>query len=1025
MNEDMVNDTVDHQDTPLDDADSGASDGSTEASAKATKKKAKKKVAKKATTKKTAKKAVTKKPAAKKTAAKKTTKKAAATAATKKTTKKVAAQATTKKTAKKAAAKKTARETTSKKSASKKASAKSAASDRGLAGLFAAEATTETTEPIEADESTVLEPDEADVDTGVDTEVDDELDATSPEVDDSSDDSEDSDEDGSKPVKRKRSRRRRGKGGDGDAKSGDAPKAPKPKTPSVKAEMLVDYVPGEDCRIAVVEDGKLEEFYSEPTTAVSRVGNIYVGKVTNVESQIQAAFVDFGLEEAGFLHLSDLHPKYFPGADDDETERVGKKTPRRDRPPIQKCLKRGDRITVQVLKEGVGTKGPTLTSYLSIPGRYLVMMPDMDRVGVSRKVDDEDTRKKMRRILDALDLPDGFGFIVRTAGLDREQVEVERDLAYLKRLWADMERRRKKGGGPRLLYSESDLLVRTLRDQLGESISRVVINNEHALKRAHGFIKIVNPEASGGPNMGLYDGKTPIFHAFGVEEQVALMHAREVPLPSGGRLVIDQTEALVAIDVNSGKSRAARDAETNAYQTNLEAADEICRQLRLRDQGGLVICDLIDMRFASHRKSIEQRFRDRLDRDRARSTILPISDFGLLEMTRQRMRASYEQAHFRVCPLCNGRGLIQRSESVASEALRELASLLDHDRVGKVELVVSSQVAAALLSNKRMGLGRIERAFGKKVDVRISDGMGAGRYTLYAYDAGGADIDIERLPKKKNKPSVVDWKDTGLVDDEDGPGQEAPDALGHDPAAEAQAHEEAERAEADAHDEAESARLADVPLPGSESEDDEGGGKKKRRRRRRRRRSSQDADGQNDGQGEDRAEDESDEAASPPADDDAESAGESAGDESSESPESGDDTEEGGKKKRRRRRRRRRKSGDEETGDAPRDASDETEEPAAASDEDDAPAKPKRRRRRRPAGEKGPGEETVAPPASKPAAKTDPKPRSKAKPKPKAEAEPSEETPVAEVKPRRRRSLYGAGRRVLSASERARISEEG
>src|SRR6185295_3106748 len=224
-----------------------------------------------------------------------------------------------------------------------------------------------------------------------------------------------------------------------------------------KTQMLINYVPGEECRVAVVEDGKLEEFHAERASNISRVGNIYVGRVTNVEPAIQAAFIDFGIEHHGFLHVSDIHPRYFPGEDEGTPERVGRKTPRRERPPIQKCFRRGDEIVVQVLKEGVGTKGPTLTSYLSIPGRFLVMMPQMDKVGVSRKVEDEETRRQMREILDQLELPEGFGFIVRTAGLDRNKTELKRDLAYLQRLWKDMEKRWNTGKGPRLLSTESDL----------------------------------------------------------------------------------------------------------------------------------------------------------------------------------------------------------------------------------------------------------------------------------------------------------------------------------------------------------------------------------------------------------------------------------------------------------------------------------------------------------------------------------------------------------------------------------------
>lgn len=529
------------------------------------------------------------------------------------------------------------------------------------------------------------------------------------------------------------------------------------------SQMLINYVPGEECRVAIVEDGKLEELFVERHAQASRVGNIYVGRVVNVEPAIQAAFVDFGVEDNGFLHVTDLHPRYFPGEDDDTTERVGFKTPRRERPPIQAALRRGDEVIVQVLKEGVGTKGPTVTSYLSIPGRFLVMMPGMDKVGVSRKVEDEDQRRQMRDILDQLDLPEGFGFILRTAGFQRTKAELKRDLAYLQRLWKDMDKRLRAGGKPRLLYSESDLLVRSLRDMLSNEISEVIIDSDVALKRASRFMKIVAPR--GTTKLFHFPSTTPIFHAFGIEQQISLIHAREVPLPSGGRLVIDQTEALVAIDVNSGKSRDARDAEANAYQTNLEAVDEICRQLRLRDMGGIVVNDLIDMRHASHRKEIENRFMERLKRDRAKSTVTGISEFGILEMTRQRMRPSHESTHFTDCPTCRGRGLLQRPDSVAGDALRDLAAILDLANVHKVEMAVGPRVAGELLSAKRALLGRIERTFGKHVDVRVSESVAVDRVSFYAYDLAGADVDVTNLPMPKGQKNLVAWDDPGASAD--------------------------------------------------------------------------------------------------------------------------------------------------------------------------------------------------------------------------------------------------------------------
>ena len=354
--------------------------------------------------------------------------------------------------------------------------------------------------------------------------------------------------------------------------------------------MIVNDDPGVETRIAILEEGRLEELYTERTKAATGVGNIYKGRVTNVESSIQAAFIEYGGMQSGFLHVTDLHPKHFPGKE--LSERVGKKIAKHNRPPIQKCLKRGDEILVQVLKEGIGTKGPTLTSYLSIPGRLSVMMPYMDKVGLSRKIEDEDQRIEMRKVLDSLNLPKGFGFILRTAGLGKNKAEIKRDIAYLIRLWKKIEKRIKTVGAPCQLYNESDLLVRTIRDVLRPSTGAIIVDSESSHQRITSFLKIAAPRAS--RKIIQYTEASPIFHAFDIERQIDQVHSREVHLPSGGRLVIDQTEALVAIDVNSGKSRDAKNSESNALHTNLEAADEICRQLRLRDLGGIVINDLID-----------------------------------------------------------------------------------------------------------------------------------------------------------------------------------------------------------------------------------------------------------------------------------------------------------------------------------------------------------------------------------------------------------------------------------------------
>ena len=522
------------------------------------------------------------------------------------------------------------------------------------------------------------------------------------------------------------------------------------KKQEAKEIMIVHDDPGIETRIAILENGRLEELYTERTKTATGVGNIYKGRVTNVESAIQAAFIEYGGVQRGFLHVTDLHPKYFPGKE--TSERVGKKIAKHKRPPIQKCLKKGDEILVQVLKEGIGTKGPTLTSYLSIPGRLSVMMPYMNKVGVSRKIEDDDQRKKMRKVLDALNLPEGFGFILRTAALGKTKADVKRDVAYLIRLWKMIETRIKSVGAPCQLYNESDLLVRTIRDILRPSINVIVVDSESSHERISSFLKIAAPRSS--RKIIQYRGTSPIFHAFEIERQIEEVHSREVDLPSGGRLVIDQTEALVAIDVNSGKSRNAKNSESNALNTNLEAADEICRQLRLRDLGGIVINDLIDMGYASNRKKVEQRFQDNMERDRARSTLLPISRFGLLEMTRQRIRPSVLDSHYVDCSHCDGRGNVKTTLEVAADATRHCGWLLHHDKVSRVELTCSPAVGTYLLSNKRGELNEYESRSKKRIVVRISEELAKDRLMYYAYDDRGADIDVESLAASES-PTIA------------------------------------------------------------------------------------------------------------------------------------------------------------------------------------------------------------------------------------------------------------------------------
>jgi ribonuclease E len=506
--------------------------------------------------------------------------------------------------------------------------------------------------------------------------------------------------------------------------------------------MLINNVPGEECRIAIIEDGKLEELYHERTSIESHVGSIFKGKVVNVEPAIQAAFIDFGLERNGFLHVTDLHPRYFPGQHKEETERVGHKTPHRERPPIQRCLKRGQEILVQVIKEGLGTKGPTVTSYLSIPGRFLVMMPAMERLGVSRKVDDDDARRAMRKILDELNPPEEFGFIIRTAGIGRPKLDLKRDLAYLVRLWKNLEKRMAQPGVGEL-YTESDLMIRTIRDVYSTDIDRIIVDEPTAAKRASDFLAIASPRAKS--NVLYYEDPVPLFHRFNVEAQIETIHARRVPLPGGGSLVIDSTEALVAIDVNSGKMRNSGDAETTAYRTNAEACDEVCRQLRLRDLGGVVVIDLIDMRSSQKRRAIEQRFRDNLKRDRARTKPLPISQFGILEMTRQRMRPALTKSVYNDCHYCHGEGTVKNIDSVVMDVMRRLSLMVGRKEVEKLAVTVSPDVAFPLLNRKRAELVALEQKYNTPIQVRVNPSGGVDFIELLPMDERGNALTIDAM----------------------------------------------------------------------------------------------------------------------------------------------------------------------------------------------------------------------------------------------------------------------------------------
>jgi ribonuclease E len=504
-----------------------------------------------------------------------------------------------------------------------------------------------------------------------------------------------------------------------------------------KREMLINIADGDECRIALLQEGRLEELYTERAQATSSVGNIYKGRVTNVEPSIQAAFIDFGLPAHGFLHISDLHPKYFPDSKG-EPELVGKKTPRRHRPPIQNALRPGQEVMVQVIKEGIGTKGPTLSSYISLPGRFLVMMPDMEQLGVSRKIEDEDQRRKLRTMLGQLSLPSGTGFIVRTAGVDRTKRDLQRDLNYLTRLWKKVARRIQTEPAPAELYKESDLVIRTIRDVYDSSLRRVIVDSPMVAERVREFLSIASPRSQ--DIVTCYTDSEPMFHRYGIESEIDKLHSRQVPLPCGGSLVIEQTEALVAIDVNSGRFRVPENAEETAHRVNLEAVDEIARQLRLRDLGGLIIIDLIDMTLPKHQRAVERRLSEALKKHKERANTLRISSFGILEMTRQRQRPSLAKSMFQDCSRCGGSGRVKAPESVALDVMRQIRLASHQSGVASIDVRVATAVANDLLNRKRHHLTDLERETGQTIRIHGEVGLAVDELSTSCTDRRGREV---------------------------------------------------------------------------------------------------------------------------------------------------------------------------------------------------------------------------------------------------------------------------------------------
>jgi ribonuclease G len=464
----------------------------------------------------------------------------------------------------------------------------------------------------------------------------------------------------------------------------------------MKKEIIVNTTALET-RVALLENGELTEIFIERESNRGTVGNVYKGRVTKVLPGMQSSFVDIGLERDAFLYVSD----HFGSAEEYERlwggEEAAEEGENGGRPArhghIEDLLKEGQEILVQVSKESIAAKGARITSYVSLPGRFLVLMPSVDYVGVSRKIDNDKERRRLKQMVAELK-KDNYGWIVRTEGMHKGREEFEADMNYLRRLWEEMRRRAEKASTPALVHRDLDLVCKILRDTFSEEYDRVLIDNEAEYRQAYEFISAVQPALA--RRVQRYTKPTPIFEELGIEVELEKALRSRVWLKSGGYIVINQTEALVAIDVNTGKYVGKRRLEDTVLKTNLEAVEEVCRQLRLRDLGGIIVVDLIDMEEHKNRRRVQEAFEEALGRDRAKTKLLQISEFGLVEITRQRTKKSLGHLLTQACPYCLGSGHVRSVETLCLDIQREIQKLLPSMEGTEVLVRVHPDVARRL-----------------------------------------------------------------------------------------------------------------------------------------------------------------------------------------------------------------------------------------------------------------------------------------------------------------------------------------
>lgn len=484
-------------------------------------------------------------------------------------------------------------------------------------------------------------------------------------------------------------------------------KAPKNEEKPV-IKLLVNAEEPEECRIALIENGRIESFHVTTVVHEQTKGNIYKGRVAAIEPNLQAAFVDIGTGKNCFLPFSEIHPEYY------SSEKAATKHWKSLN--IQEMIKKGQELLIQVVKEVDGTKGASVTTYLSLPGRFLVLMPGSDSHGISRKIENEEERAKLRKIINSLNIPEGIGYIVRTASKDITKTALNKDLSFLLRLWNETKKIGQTAPTPSLIYKDQNIIAKVLRDYYTPEIEEIMVDTQEAQRQVTDFLNLL-PAKQRKKTVRLHQGSRPIFNLYDVEEQIEQIYQPVVKLPSGGSIVINPTEALVAIDVNSGRTAKDKNFDETIFLANMEAASELARQLRLRDLGGLIVIDFIDMRNARHIREVEKQVKASMKRDRAKVDISRISRFGLMQISRQKLGRPIQMGSYHACEYCKGRGVTRSVETQSLFYLRRIQTGVAQRSVVGVNCRLPVKVAQYLLNNKREELLEMEKEY--KVQIRI------------------------------------------------------------------------------------------------------------------------------------------------------------------------------------------------------------------------------------------------------------------------------------------------------------------